>query len=312
MLMRIDTHGSKGILSRRNLLLAPLALAACKREVTHQRVDPALAPLIPSDTTTLIGLRVDNLRKTPYWDKLFPATGPSILDNLKLQSGLDLRTGLYEAVYCNGGRHNLALIRGKFVDGGITNAGLEPQLNIPGAAKFPYKGFTFVGQEEQAVTYFNSSVFIAGRASALRYVIDNREQKNAIPRNLLALVETLPPEASIYIASVQPRLPEGGIGGLKAMPVTLTTFKSWLDLRSTATLKAEVVGATPEDARKFHDGLKGLVSIVRMTARDDQKDILAALGTMQLFLEGTTVKLSADLPVDAITRSLGGLDPLTP
>lgn len=308
MLMRVDAHDTKGILSRRELLLTPVLLAACSREATHQRVDPALAPLIPPDTTSLIGVRVDHLRNTPAWPKLFPPNGEIALEKLKAQTGLDLRTGLYEAIYCIGPKHRIALIRGKFVDGGITNAGLEPELKIEGAVKFPYKGFTLVGQEEHAVTFLNSSVFIAGRASAIRAVIDNRELKNAIPKPLLALVDTMPPTAHCYFATARPTIPEGGIAGIQSLPLSLNTVKAWVDFSTQATLHAEAVGPTPDDAKKLEEGLKAMASIARMT---DPKNLGKTLDTVQWTLDGNTLRMTGELPMDVLVRSLSGLDPLT-
>src|SRR5436190_3993219 len=106
------------MLSRRALLAAPFLITSCNRTPTHQRVDPALAPLIPADTTALAGIRVDNLKKTPAWAKLFPPNSPSPFGAFEKRTGMDLRNSLYEVVYCLGGKHPVALVRGKFVDGG--------------------------------------------------------------------------------------------------------------------------------------------------------------------------------------------------
>jgi hypothetical protein len=301
MLVRVNTHRLSAILSRRNLLLAPLALAACKRSPTSQRVDPALAPLIPPDTTTLIGLRMDHLQKTPAWPLLFPAQGEVALESLRRETGIDLLKGIYEILYCLGGRHRVVLLRGKFVDGGITNSGLEPQLNLPGAQKFPYKGFTFVGREEQAVTFFNSSVAAAGRASALRSLIDSRELKDAIPMALLDLVATLPPESHLYLASIAPALPEGGLAGLKSLPLSLSSLKAWVDFRTGAGLHAEAIGAADADAQKLLEGLRGLTSMLRLTLKSPQKELLDRL---RFSTSGRSVLLDADLPLDALKQSL--------
>ncbi len=306
MLMRVDAHDSKAILSRRALLLASLAVGGCTREIMSQRVDPALAPLIPPDTTTLAGIRMDNLRDTPSWDKFFPQGGSIALENLRRQTGLDIGKGTYEVVYCLGGRHNAALIRGKFVDGGIANSGLEPQLRLEGAQKFPYKGFTFIGREEQAVTFFNSSVAVAGRAAALRAIIDNRELRNATPTALLNLVAKLPPEAHFYLVTIAPKLPEEGIAGLKSLPLSLNSARIWADLRSTsAAVRAEAEAASPEDAKKLLDGLRAAQSLLRMTLKGDQKDLLERV---QFFSQGTIVKLQADLPLEIILENIKSLD----
>jgi hypothetical protein len=308
MLMRVDAHLTEAILSRRRALLAPLLLFGCKQEATHQRVDAALAPLIPPDTTTLIGARIDNLRKTPAWDKLFPAKGAIALETLKQQTGLDLRTAMHEVVYCLGGKHRVALIRGKFVDGGITNAGLEPELKIEGAQKFPYKGFTLVGKEEEAVTFFNSSVAVLGKASALRTLIDNRELKNGIPAGLLAMVQTLPPESHFYIVSNAPTMPAGGIGGLQSLPLALKSVKGYLDARTGASFRAEAEGVSVEDAKKLLDGLRGISSLLRLTLKGEQQDVARMLDAVQFSQEGATVKMQAELSLDSLMNAFKSLD----
>jgi len=306
MLMRVDAHGSRPILSRRGLLLTPLLLAGCKQEATRQRVDPALAPLIPPDTTMLFGARLDHLKKTSAWDQFFPAQGSIALESLKKQTGLDIRTTTHEVVYCSGGKHRVALIRGKFVDGGITNAGLEPELKIEGAQKFPYKGFSLVGKEEEAVTFFNSSVAAVGRASALRQIIDNRELKNSIPMGLLAMVDALPPEAHFYVVSNRPELPAGGIGGIRSLPLALTSFRAYLDLRTGASLRAEASGASNEDAKKLHDAIKALVGLARVANKD--KDLAAILDGIRFFQEGQIVKFESDLSRETLRRGFDLLD----
>jgi hypothetical protein len=256
----------------------------------------------------LVGARIDNLRKTPAWDKLFPASGPIALESLKKQTGLDLRTAMHEVIYCSGGRHRLALIRGKFVDGGITNAGLEPELKIEGAQKFPYKGFTLVGKEEEAVTFFNSSVAVVGRASALRAIIDNRELKNAVPVGLLAMVDGLPPESHFYVVSNAPTLPQGGIGGVRSLPLSLKSVKAYLDMRTGASLRAEAEGTSADDAKKLIDALRGITSLLRMTLKGDQKEMLGMLDAMQFYQEGAMVRIQADLSLDALMNGFKSLD----
>jgi len=312
MLMRVNAHLTEAILSRRGALLLPLFLTACKTEVTHQRVDPALAPLIPPDSTTLVGIRLDKIRKTPAWDKLFPEKGVSALDGLQTQTGMDLRTGMHEAVYCSGGRHQLVVIRGKFVDGGIANAGLEPLIKLPGAQKLPYKGFTLVGQEEAAVTFFNSSVALSGRASALRAAIDNRELKHSFPQTLLNMVDALPPEAHIYVVSTKPAFPERGIGGVTSLPLTLSKAHAYVDLRTGVALRAQAEGGSVDDAKKLLDGLRGLTSLLRLTLKGDQKGLSNVMDAMQFTQDGATVKLQADLSLDDLMKGLKSLDLLGP
>lgn len=304
MLVRVNTHRTSPILSRRALLLAPL-LTACSRTVTQQRVDPALAPLIPPDTTTLVGVRLDNLRRTPAWEILFPRDGSIALEQLRIQTGIDLTKGIYEVVYCLGGKSRAALIRGKFVDGGIANSGLEPQLLLEGAQKFPYKGFSFVGQESFAVTFFNSSVAVAGPAASLRSIIDNRELRNGIPRDLINLVGALPASSHFYLASLAPRLPEGGLAGIKSLPLALRQFTAWLDMTTGAAFHAEATGESPADAQRLAEALRAAQGLFRLTLKGEQKDLLDRLHFHQ---QDNLVKLEADLPLPLLKDLLQSFD----
>jgi hypothetical protein len=295
-------------LSRRGALALSLASLSCRPAPTRQRIDPALSPLMPAGTSAVIGVRLDQIRKTPAWEKLFPANGQLALDSLKKRTGIDIRDDLYEVVYCLGGRHRLVLMRGKFTDGGIANSGLEPQLKLPGAVKMPYKGFQMIGTEETAVTFFNSSVAAAGKASALRTVIDNRERKDTIPTALLSLVETLPPEAHVYLASSDPRLPEGGLGGLKSLPLTLSAAKMYLDLRVGASLRGEAEGVQEPDARKLVEGWRGFLGFLRLQQNEANRQILAITDQMRVSQAGKTALLEGELPLESILGAVALLD----
>ncbi|WP_155121469.1 hypothetical protein [Bryobacter aggregatus] len=306
--MRINSHRTPAILSRRATLLAGLGFFGCGREGTHQRVDPALGPLIPSDTTTLVGIRLDHLRKTPAWKQLFPDNAPSVLDGLAKKSGIDVKETVHEVLYCLGGRHRCGLIRGKFVDEGPNNSGMEPQLKMEGAQKFPYKGFTLIGKEEFAATFFNSSVVALGNAAAIRAIIDNNERKNAVPQALLNMVQALPVAANVYAVSTSPSIPEGGVGGVRSLPLTLKSAWAYADLTTTASIRAEGEGTTAEDAKKLVDAFKALTSLLRMTLKPAQKQMLTVLDSLQVVQDNAKVKLQADLPLETVLDLLKGID----
>ncbi|MDX2268147.1 MAG: hypothetical protein NW208_08575 [Bryobacter sp.] len=244
-------------LPRRSLLALGL-LASCKRTPTHARVDPALAPLIPPDSTSLAGIRLDLLKKAPLWQSL----GQDLLANFAAQSGMKPAQELYELVYCFGGRHRLTLLRGKWTNGGIANSGLEPELNIPGGTKLPYKGFVFHGREDFAVVFFNSSVALAGRAAALRDAIDARNAQRPPAPELPRRVSLLPHAAHIYMVSSQPRLPEKGLGGLKSVPFALESLAAWATISDAIEYRAEANLPSAASASEAAASLRGLLSLL--------------------------------------------------
>lgn len=288
--------------------MSPLLLAACGKEPTQARVDAALAPLIPKDTTTILGIRFDLLKKTPVWGTLFPAGKPSVLDAFERRTGMNIREQLYEAIYCIGGEHRPILIRGKFTNGGVANAGLEPELKILGAQKSNYKGYSIIGQPNASVTFFNSSVAIAGRVPAIHSMVDARKEGGAIPTALLDLVNALPHTAHIYLVSTKPELPTGGIAGFQSLPLILNSLKAWIDPTGSVTLHAEATGQSPADARKLSEGLRGGIGLLRSLSKKGDEDMKQILEGIQLSEEGNFTRLSAPLPVSALANALKTLD----
>lgn len=274
--------------TRRALLSLPL-LGACKRKAEHARVDPALAPLVPEGTTSLAGMRLDLLKKTPLWQKLFPAQGAGPLEGLRERTGMDIADDLYEVVYCMGGRHRLALLRGKWTDGGIANSGLEPELKIAGGQKLPYKGYVLQGREDAAVVFFNSSVALAGKAAALRDSIDARNAQKLAKVASTEMVADLPPEAYIYFVSEAPKLPEGGLGGLKSVPFQFRRASGYLAVQDGIRFLAEGQSADEASARQAAESLRGILSLLKM---DRGRNAWAE--ALRIAQEGARVKLEAE------------------
>ncbi len=227
-------------------------------------MDPALAPLVPEGTTTLVGMRLDLLKKTPLWGSLFPKGGPGPLDGLRERTGMDVADDLYEVVYCMGGRQRLALLRGKWTDGGIANSGLEPDLKIAGGQKLPYKGYVLQGREDAAVVFFNSSVALAGRAAALRDSIDARNAQKVAKVEAVGMVAGLPPEAHVYLVSSAPKMPEGGLGGLKSVPFQFHSLSAYMAMKELIRFHAAGRSDSEDGASKAAESLRGILSLLKI------------------------------------------------
>ena len=120
------------------LSLAVLFTACTKQPSPTVVVDPALAMLVPSDTTMLAGIKMEPLRATPLYkkyvtDQQWP---PQVLDFIK-ETGLDPRKDIWELLTCSDGKSTVIMARGRF-----SVAELEPQLDKQGAQKTKYKSYT--------------------------------------------------------------------------------------------------------------------------------------------------------------------------
>jgi hypothetical protein len=284
------------------LLALPL-FGACSRIPEHARVDPALAPLVPEGTTSLAGLRLDLLKKTALWNNLFPASGPGPLEGLRERTGMDIADSLYEVVYCMGGRHRLALLRGKWTNGGVANSGLEPELKIEGGQKLPYKGYVLQGREDAAVVFFNSSVALAGKAAALRDSIDARNAQELAAVHATSMVESLPHDAHIYFVSDAPKMPESGLGGLKSVPFQFSAASAYLSVKELIRFHAEGQSADEESARQSVESLRGILSLLKI-----DKSRAAWADALRIEQQSSKVAIDADFSLETAAEIVKLLD----
>lgn len=122
------------------VILAALAAGCGLRQPTSVEVDPALAALVPSDTLSLAGVKLDALRVTP----LYPKWIAPELARLSKQSGVDLQKDVSELLAISNGKTAAVFAKGKSsvfrldskeplprVKGGIPAALLAKMRTIP-------------------------------------------------------------------------------------------------------------------------------------------------------------------------------------
>ena len=206
------------IRARTIVLLLCLTLAACRPKPSPNIViDPALITLVPADTIWLAGARMDPIRSTEIYKKYVVNQKIQMLDEFTKKTGLDPRSDLWEFLIAGDGKEVLVMTRGHF-----SEMGLEPKLNIEGAERMSYKGFTMQGDERAAVVFTNSSTAIAGPTSALRRLIDHRSQSDGgPPKWLTERAAAIPSTNQIwFVGSVANQLgklmPEAGVQGMNA------------------------------------------------------------------------------------------------
>jgi hypothetical protein len=297
-------------MQRRHFVLSGLVLAAgCKRQPEHARVDPALASLIPGDTLALAGLRLDLLKKTETYSKLLPeAEKKRVLGDFERRTGINLEDEIHEIVYCLGGKLPVALVRGKFTNGGVANSGLEPQLKIEGGQKFPYKGYMLIGKEETAATFLNSSVVVAGTAAALRDLIDVQAQGSQTPQGLVEMVKQLPPSSHMYMVSDRPKLPEGGVMGFRSLPLELKTVKAHVDMSVGAKLKVEIDFSREGDAKKLNDLVRAGMGLLRQMQKGEVSAEAKLLDSLVMTGEGMKWTAEGEVPLDVMREGLRRVD----
>jgi hypothetical protein len=89
-------------------------------------------------------------------------------------------------------------------------------------------------------------------------------------------------------------------------------LESWtvgLDLSNGLKMEANCVYRTEADTKRVHDGLRGLVSLGRMSAPKDSPELLRLYDGIQITQQKTALKVATDVPADSVSRLLDQFRP---
>jgi hypothetical protein len=297
-------------MQRFHLLLAPLLLlaTACPSPRTSVMLDPALLPLIPADTVSLGGIRVDALQKTETWKRL--AASPQwtrLMDNFTKEVGFDPRKDLLEILWASNGKESLFFIRNRF-----SQMNIEPLVRREGYQRLAYKGYPLLGDEEFAALFMNASTAIVGRTARLRQIIDQRDAGPAnLAKDLLAKTETIPASSHLWVVANPSALPlldtvaqsPNLVANLPRLLQGVNFLTVALDLTNGLQTQAAVDCKDDPSARQWQNSIKGLAGIARLTLPEAQRNaMLPLLDSIEVQLQGTTATTRFQLDLATLDR----------
>ena len=279
-------------------MIAALALAGSSPLPTETSVfiDPQFASLVPADTTLLVGLRVENLVKTPIYQKYLSGGKITIVDRIARSTGINAEKSLWNLMLVSNGKQSYVLGRGKFAD-----ELMAPDFSKKGVRRFGYQGFTLFGDDQQAMLMVNSSTIAVADTPTLRWLVDQRSSLTGLPQRLTALTKEIPRQTQFWGAY---------LGGPVDLPLTgnLQNVNKVLGLVSQGTfyfdfadsLKGTLTGvaANPQDAQQVHDGLQGFLGLGRMMNPKTRPELARVFDGIQVVQEGNRVSVKIAEPED--------------
>ena len=283
---------------RNSLLIAVLLLAGCspKPAETSVFIDPQFASLVPADTTLLVGLRVENLVKTPIYQKYLSGGKISIVDRIARSTGINAEKSLWNLLLVSNGKQSFVLGRGKFAD-----ELMAPDFSKKGVHRFGYQGFTLFGDELQAMLMVNSSTIAVADTPTLRWLVDQRSSLTGLPARLSALTKEIPRQTQFWGAYM---------GGAVDLPLTgnlqnvnkilglVETGLFYFDFSDGLTGTLTGVAANAQDAQQVHDGLQGFLGLGRMLAPKTQPQLARVFDGIHVVQEGQRVSVKITEPQD--------------
>jgi hypothetical protein len=272
-------------------LATVVLLASCGSRPTAQLpIDPALAMLVPPDTTALAGVRLDSLRKLPYYEKLL-TVGPSGGLNRFLQDiGFDPQSELAELLVASNAKDTFAALRGKFPPEVIASSGV-------------------LKREKLVVQFMDASTAVAGHETVVRTIAAKRNQFAGPPGALLAPFDSVPETSQIWAVALGGFLPglqnsTGNWGNVGRLLERTRRFIFTASFNGGLTLDAKGECATFQDAGSLQAMARGMLALGRYTSR--KKPALQNLyEAFSVSRQDRTVAVHAVIPKEVLERVIG-------
>ena len=259
-----------------SFMTACLLITACRP--SHAPTLSIEAIYIPQDTTTLAGIRVEEIRKTPLYQKYASNQLLPNLDQFIKESGFDPRTDLNELLIAHNGKAALLIARGKF-----------DKLRLP---------------EKSPVKIINQNLALAGPEPLLTAALAQAKAKNPIPARLKALLDFIPGDAQLWaVSGALPRWSPNDRSNLVNLDKILDSVDSlsiWATLPSGLHLAADANAVDEAGAKRLQTQLKGIIGLGRLSTPDNQPQRLRFFDAIQTKLEGRSLHLTADITMDMI------------
>lgn len=295
---------------RNRVLLAVIVtvtlLAGCSRKPTETGVfiDPQFASLVPPDTTLLVGLRVENLVKTPVYQKYLSGGKIPIIEKFARGTGINPDKSLWNVLFVSNGKQSFVLGRGKFAD-----ELMAPDFSTREVRRFGYQGMIMFGDEQQAMLMINSSTIALGETPILRALVDQRASFTGLPARLSALSKEVPRETQfwgVYRGGPVDLPLTGNLANVKKVLGLVDSGTFYFDLSQGVAGTLTGVAANAQDAQQIHNGLEGFLGLGRMMAPKSQPELVRVLDGIHVVADGQRVSVKIAEP-EELAGTLVGL-----
>lgn len=282
------------------------AVTGCSTAPTPgPRIDPALAGLIPSNTTLMAGARLEALRKTAIYDKSLAHRSIPQVDQFTTRIGINQKD-LWELLYVSNGKSGAILGHGMFSDEG------EPKLQQRNDNRFGYKGFTLVGNEINAILLINQTVLAMGDTDELRAMVDAHEKSAGPPKAMADLIARIPAAAQVWGAYGGGQLAsfdsKGNLANINKILSLIQTGTLYLEASNVTSGGisgiAQGTSASDQAAEQLESGLRGMIGLGQISTSAKQPQLAKVWDGLQPSRENREVTLRINEPGDAVDSLL--------
>lgn len=282
------------------LSLLSLSTAALRLDAL-ERVDNVLAQMVPETSQTLIGMRMEQLKTTPLYQKMLAEQKLGQLNDFARETGFDPRRDVRDLLLAFAGQRAVLLARGTFH--------ITPQAKLK---KSVYHGFEIWSNNDSGFCVLDSTLAAAGPLPALHAALDQYKSGNRNnAKTLLARARTVPDNYQIWgVAAgnsnfITENIPGTGKGpdfGRILQSLQNTLFEA--DLRKGLNAIAEGWCGTAADAKSLSDTVRGAVGMGRLNTPENQPELLRLWDGIKVEQQDRKIVLTVDIAQDLIDQLL--------
>ena len=281
------------------LLLAGVALVRWERPASAQGVtlDRSLLALLPANATSLVGVDVERLKRTPawrYWEEQSLRSNDTKFDEFTRETGFDPRRDVQELLVASTGeKQYVAVARGTFNVANLTRA-----MKAKNATVENYRGLEVLGGEGKdqngRFCFLDDKTVLAGTRPELLGAIDRKlggGPSLTSNTSLLSRAQAISGTHQVWAVSSNPgqlvnrNLPRSGnaqASNFARIFSTMSDTSLALDLSGGLELRAQGLCQSGQDAKTLADAVRGLVALGRLSASEKEPEMMNVLDGIQV------------------------------
>ena len=290
-------------------------------------LDPGLVALLPPNATTLVGVELERLKGTSAWRRFEEQHATdSHFEEFVQETGFDPRRDVQDLLVASTGEKQfVAAARGVF---DVTALGRK--LREKNATIESYRGFELFGPEAKPdraqqdpgrFCFLDTRTALAGSRSEVLAALDRKAGGGAsLASNqaLLGRAQQIGGTHQVWVVSDNPgQIVRRNFPGRRDAQASnfarifqamkTTTFA--LDLTQGLDLRAAGTCGTAQDAKSLADAVRGLVAIGRLSASDQEPDLLAVFDGIQVEDHNNELGITVRLDQGSFDKLLDKAEP---
>lgn len=286
---------------------ALLLISAAWLCAADPKVDNVLIKMVPPGSTSLVGAHMDAIRQTDLYRRMVAERKLADLDRFAAETGFDPRRDVRELLYITTpGETNVMVARGAF------RPNLSSMRDLKLVRRGQYNVFVNAADRTDRKAGFcilDSTLAVAGDLAGIEAVLDEwKLGAHTGAQLLLARVHAVSPEAQLWgvstgVAAFADYMPRAS-NGVNFSRIFRGLEDTWFEADFTAGLRASVHGRTQtdQDAANLRDAAKGLIGLGRLSAPENEPELLRLWDGITVTQDGRNLLVNANIPENLMDK----------